>query len=480
MPEGLGIPFGAIYPSAPGGDAYGAGYASGQMERANDLKLQQMQAAADQASQAQQAQELMRAMELGKSDPKQWDAAMTSLAQNGNRDAAALIGKWSPIKSAQLLRSWRDAMDVGVNRNGSITDPDQSQPAGYTPGAAPTARSGKPPAAPDYVSTAIDRMTPEERRQAAKKYNHIVNAMAGVNNEADLQAVMEDLQGRGYLTPENADQYMAAFTDPVNGWKNFQDEYEHQKLIQAHLNELNNASMFGITPVTNEPKYTVHYNDSKGEQYLETDVPGRAPTVDRIGAGGAPRSPFSNMTSEDGQGLRYESDQRDQFLKAVQPQLTAKNAISQIFSIDPKTSTGTDQLMGIYAFVKGLDPTSVVREGEISLLNNARSTFEQLFGQVKRMKQGDILLPSTIMKMQETAKTMLGIIKRSYDTRRKAFRDANKDFTGIGISPDRITPDFWGETPVKPGDGPDGDLSHLAPPPVTPKGIPSPVVKGVY
>jgi len=476
MPEG--IPFGAIAPSIPGG-AYGAAFAQGQMQRANDLKLDSMQATADAQTQAQKAQELMRAMEIGKSDPNQWDSAMTSLAQNGNQDAAALIGKWNPVRSPMMLQSWRNAYDSGINRNGSITDPTtpDAAAAGYTPGAAPAAGKPKAGGAPDYVTTAIDRMTPDERAQAAKKYNHIVNAMSGVNNEADLQAVMEDLQGRKMISPEHAEQYMAAFTDPVNGWKSFQDEYQHQKLIQAHLNELNNASAFGINPVTNEPTYKTEWDPKNNQGIVTTLAPGQKPTFSTSSpSGGIPTGSFPEGL-KDRHAAEYQES--NQWSQSIAPVLSQKTAIDYILALDPKATTGMDEIGAVYSMVRALDPTSAVREGEISLLQTAQSYVQRMKSLAGNARAGHIMTPEVITQMQDAARQLKAIAKHTYDWKLKQQRGRLKAYAPY-IDPERAIPDLWS--------GDMGGTEDLPPPPVTPKAPPprtpgigaTPVVKGVH
>jgi hypothetical protein len=482
MADGLGIPGGAIAPTPASGWAFTDGELAGQNIRMNDLKLAQAQAGADAQTQAQKAQELMRAMEIGKSDPNQWDSAMTSLAQSGNQQAASLIGKWNPVRAPMMLQSWQNAYNSGINRNGSITDPSTPEAAsGYTPGAAPAAGKPRTGGAPDYVTTAIDRMTPDERMAAAKKYNHVVNAMSGVNNEADLQAVMEDLQGRGMISPEHAQQYLQAFTNPVNGWKNFQDEYQHQKLIQAHLNELNNATAFGINPVTNDPTIKTEWDPKNNQGVVTTITPGGGTTFSTSSpSGGKPTGAFPEGL-KDRHAAEYQES--NQWSQSIAPVLSQKTAIDYILALDPKATTGMDEIGAVYSMVRALDPTSAVREGEISLLQTAQSYVQRMKSLAGNAKAGHIMTPEVITQMQDAARQLKAIAKHTYDFKLKQQRGRLKVYAPY-IDPERAIPDLWsgdmGGTEDLPPPPPGTAPPPKKPPPRT-NGIGvSPIVEGVH
>jgi hypothetical protein len=301
-----------------------------------------------------------------------------------------------------------------------------------------------------------------------------------VNNEADLQAVMEDLQGRGYLSPENAEQYMQAFTDPVNGWKNFQDEYQHQKMIQAHLMELNSPAAFGITPVTDEPTIKTEWDPKNNQGVVTSILPGRGATFRTSSpSGGIPSGAFPEGI-KDRHNAEYQ--EANQWGQSIAPMLSQKNAIDYILALDPTATTGMDEIGAVYSMVRALDPTSSVREGEIDLLQTAQSYVQKMKSLAGNAKAGHIMTPDVITQMQGAARKLKDIAKHTYDWKLQQQRARLKDYAPY-IDPKRAIPDLWS--------GDYNSTSDLPPPPVTaapPKKPPprtpgigaTPVVKGVY
>ena len=77
-------------------------------------------------------------------------------------------------------------------------------------------------------------------------------------------------------------------------------------------------------------------------------------------------------------------------------------------------SPGTADVTALYTLVKGLDPTSAVREGEVALSREAMSLWGRLYSGTKSITGGDLLDNATRKSIQE-------ILKAIQTTREKSF-----------------------------------------------------------
>jgi hypothetical protein len=94
--------------------------------------------------------------------------------------------------------------------------------------------------------------------------------------------------------------------------------------------------------------------------------------------------------------------------KPFQQYQKVANARNSLQSYLQGGSSGPKDVAILYDFIKGLDPESAVREGEISLGQSAMSIFDKYGIKAKKLTKGDILSPafrqaiSGIMDMKET------------------------------------------------------------------------------
>lgn len=87
----------------------------------------------------------------------------------------------------------------------------------------------------------------------------------------------------------------------------------------------------------------------------------------------------------------------------IKEPLKIRNAASRLSKI-AKTKSPTDQLAAIFTFMKALDPTSVVREGEQQQARSTGGPVDQLIGFINKIK-GEGALPESVFKnMVLTAK----------------------------------------------------------------------------
>lgn len=433
------------------GEQYYNGYEQGQRIAANNYANTVRQTQAQSTEDARQAQILIRAMQLGLDSPEEWDNAMQSAAKAGSRDASNFIGQWNPVRSEQLLHSYMNA--YGLSTPGTPA-------AQRSIGAAATdgPQAAESPEYGEGTVQAIARMAPEERRKKVMQYDHAVNAMSHVNNEADLVAMVEDLKARGILDENAAQHYSQMFSDPVSKWRNFRAVRKQITGLRDHLAEYTGPQELGITPVGPEPTYKTEWDSENGIGVTTTIAPGKAPSfsVSRpIGGGGGQTgigAPPKGMKDR----FEMESQTRRSWSSDIQPLLTQKQAIDGIMNLDPGKTNGVEELSAIYNMVKALDPTSVVREGEIDLLNQAQSLVGRLKTLAGKAQAGHLITPAILTQMKEAAGKLQGIAKKTYDWRRKKMIQSIEPYQPY-VNPESAVPDFWqtDQLPAPPGGGDD-------------------------
>lgn len=131
--------------------------------------------------------------------------------------------------------------------------------------------------------------------------------------------------------------------------------------------------------------------------------------------------------------LSFQKDYRD----ATKPSFTraaAYNAMMQA-SQDP---TAKGDLTMVYSFIKALDPESVVREGEIDLVNANRSIPDRVKGYAQRLATGKSLLPQERQDLIEQARNLSFTDYNRSRNEVKAFRD---NAGRLGLDPQLYAPD---------------------------------------
>lgn len=69
-------------------------------------------------------------------------------------------------------------------------------------------------------------------------------------------------------------------------------------------------------------------------------------------------------------------------------------------------SAGPEQIAALYTFIKTLDPTSAVREGEIGLATETQSFFSQWATAIERLAQGKVLDANTVSGLAQASKSI--------------------------------------------------------------------------
>lgn len=413
---------------------------AGQRSRQNDYILQNAETQAQVQKANLEAQQIMRAMQLGQRSKEDWDGAMQTLSQNGVRDAERYIGQWSPIRARRFLETYRSAYG-GPGGGGGATGQMQ----------APADRQMEPKG-DEYTNAltkAVAAMSPEQRVTQQRNYDHVLKVMDQVRNPADAMAMVEDLAARRIISPEQAEQYAKRYSDPDTIWDNFNEDFNEVSRYRKAVSELAGPQQWGI-PAGEQPSYKSEWDSTNQLGVITKTTPGQKPEFSVSSPGGIPAGGDSRAWPK---GLKdsfdAESSQRGKWQAVAEPFLVVKRAADRISMIDANKSNGVEQVAAMYDYVKLLDPTSVVREGEIALLNEARSLMDEIKGTAQKAKSGQILTPNIIEGMKGAAKRLRDIAEQEYRYTRQQSMQSISGYEGY-VNADRAFPDFWRAGPKPP------------------------------
>lgn len=92
---------------------------------------------------------------------------------------------------------------------------------------------------------------------------------------------------------------------------------------------------------------------------------------------------------------------------------TVKDAYTKVAKIATDTANGKGNgikdLAVMYSFIKGLDPTSVVRESEVALMNQANSLWNRIITSMKNVAEGRVLSNQVVGQVAEQMREFYGI-----------------------------------------------------------------------
>ena len=130
-------------------------------------------------------------------------------------------------------------------------------------------------------------------------------------------------------------------------------------------------------------------------------------------------------------------DFQDKYRGATKDSFSRAQAFEAMTEASKNPSAKGDLTM-VYSMVKALDPTSVVREGEISLLNANRSIPDSIKGYAQRLATGQSLLPKEREDMLKQAQSLIETDYRRSRNDIKAYRD---NATRLTLDPELYAPD---------------------------------------
>jgi hypothetical protein len=219
----------------------------------------------------------------------------------------------------------------------------------------------------------------------------------------------QGMQSKGMNVPTPQPQPQNPLADmgvipPTQPTENPQQKYITGYSLQEHMDALNQARAAGdkaaIKTITED--YNREYTYQKDIASVESDrlkeVANKKKTASSL------RKEFSKETNSVG------------FLNAQKSYDTAIKA--------PKTGAG--DLTIIYSYIKSLDPTSVVREGEINLTKAAESVPNNILTAYQRAKEGKVM-------SDELRGEMIDNLAMMYNERAEKQKELNALYSGLAV-----------------------------------------------
>jgi hypothetical protein len=194
----------------------------------------------------------------------------------------------------------------------------------------------------------------------------------------------------------------------------------------------------------------------------DPNKPGQAIYVDKrtmqpvLGPDGQPARPASQR--EAGASFNQANTLRTAYQKNVkdaQDSATAYRKVENAFGQD----TGAGDIAGIFGFMKSIDPTSTVREGEFATAQNAGGVPASVWNLYNRAMNGERLTPEVRKQILSTAGSQVKAYLPAYEQAGKNYTELA---TAAGVDPTQV---------VQPFDFPTFDA---APAPAPPQAAPAP------
>lgn len=171
---------------------------------------------------------------------------------------------------------------------------------------------------------------------------------------------------------------------------------------------------------------------------------------------GGPADPRTATARNVQSNRKAEGDLRKQF-DALPEVKNFKTARQQYYSLrdialNPSASAA-DDIAVIFSFMRTLDPTSTVREGEFATAQNAAGIPDRLRNYYNQLAQGNRLNPQQRRDMVATAYKGYARFRDAYNTAAESYRGYARDY---GVSPDNVARTYTPDR--KPGDKPKAAL----------------------
>ena len=165
----------------------------------------------------------------------------------------------------------------------------------------------------------------------------------------------------------------------------------------------------------------------------------------RGGPADKPGGVTGGASRKDEAQLRKEFESRGE-VKDFRKARTQFNALRET-ALNPK-ATAQDDIAVIFQFMKTLDPTSTVREGEFATAQNATGVPDAVRNAFNKAQNGERLNPQQRKQMAQTAYRSYQQFREAYNSAAGEFRSYASDY---GVNPDRVARTY---TPDKPAQRP--------------------------
>lgn len=426
------------------------------------IRRQDRQASIAKSQQEQQAIVLKRRAlaAKGAKDPQTWDAVAQQLVALGDVEAGQAIGKFTPEYRMAVMASGGveddDAKPTALQQNyeffGQQLGPDKARE--YLEGQASPMQWQRVEGADGSV-----QLIPLPRNAGGGDPPSGEPAPSGVPvtgqqiEQLALSTVPGAIVTSGARTPEH-NREVGGVPNSFHVTDQARDLVPPRGMTMSQFYQTLKGSMPGFD-VINEGDHI----------HIEPQRRGGAPRVS--GAGGIQVSPPKPPKEKDapsgyqwsGNKLTFipggpadpnnqkgdrktEADLRKEFdnLPEVKEFTKARTAFQTIRALGTKkNATAADDLAMIFSFMKSLDPTSTVREGEFANAQNATGIPERVRNQYNAAITGERLNPKQRLQFVATAATTYKQQRETYNGRAQEFRGYAQDY---GVSPDRVAKRF--------------------------------------
>lgn len=188
-----------------------------------------------------------------------------------------------------------------------------------------------------------------------------------------------------------------------------------------------NAGPEGYAPVRGGPADPTRPQlPSAGYQYTQSGQ--QAPIK------GGPADPTSGQNLISGEGaLRKEYE-----VQALAPYIAARNGYEKVLSA-ANDNSGASDIALIFGFMKTLDPTSTVREGEFSTAQNSGSIDQTVQNLYNRVLKGERLTPQQRQQFAATAGSQFGVAQQRFEQANNRYGEISQAY---GFAPSRILQTF--------------------------------------
>jgi hypothetical protein len=116
------------------------------------------------------------------------------------------------------------------------------------------------------------------------------------------------------------------------------------------------------------------------------------------------------------------------------------NNIQQLLAVD-ENGTGITDVAAIFAFIKGIDPGSVVRESEVQLFQQTLSLIDQIELQAKKVGSGRLLSSDQIKELKRYANALGEAMGRKFNDRKQIAR---QQLSSLGLTSEELQNNYLG------------------------------------
>lgn len=146
----------------------------------------------------------------------------------------------------------------------------------------------------------------------------------------------------------------------------------------------------------------------------------------------------ANRNEGEGREFSQEDKLRESYLKQSKPFADLRVNYQRIQAA-AQDNTGASDIAMVYSFMKMLDPTSVVREGEFATAQNAGGVPEQVIAMYNKILTGERLAPQVRADFVQQANRQFEEQIKSYEATRQMYGGLA---TQYGLDPSRVAPDI--------------------------------------